>query len=122
MSIAVRGKHPGQHDPAYGAVASTDGTPTSATAALSGIQHTCTATPSAGEDFDKLPPHQRPAPTTTNDLDAESSHRVGKHQNLGWTVTPTTDTNRFGRHDHLSDVRPLSAQVSDYVGQLCAIF
>jgi len=63
-----------------------------------------------------------PASTTVNDLAAESSHRVGKHQSLGWTVTPTTDTNRFGRHDPLSDVRLLSAQVSDYIGQLCGIF
>jgi hypothetical protein len=37
-------------------------------------------------------------------------------------VTPTTDTNRFGRHDPLSDVRVPSAQVSDYIGQLCGIF
>jgi hypothetical protein len=43
-------------------------------------------------------------------------------KNLGRTVTPTTDTNRFGRHDPLSDVQVLSAQVSDYIGQLCAIF
>jgi hypothetical protein len=63
-----------------------------------------------------------PASTTVNDLAAESSHRVGKHQNLGWTVTPTTDTNRFGRHDPLSDVCTLFPQVSDYIGQLCGIF
>jgi hypothetical protein len=37
-------------------------------------------------------------------------------------LTPTIDTNRFGHHDPLSDVRVLSAQVSDYIGQLCGIF
>src|SRR5215467_892644 len=48
--------------------------------------------------------------------------RAADTKNLGRAVTPTTDTNRFGRHDPLSDVRVLSAQVSNYIGQLCGIF
>jgi hypothetical protein len=60
--------------------------------------------------------------TTVNDLTIESSHRAGKHRNLGWTVTPTTDTNRFGHYDPLSDEWVLFAQAADYIGQLCGIF
>jgi len=52
----------------------------------------------------------------------QSREALAGSKNLGRTVTPTTDTNRFGRYDPLSDVRVLSAQVSDYIGQLCAIF
>jgi hypothetical protein len=38
------------------------------------------------------------------------------------TMTPTTDTNRIGLHDPLSDVCTLFPQVGDYIGQLCGIF
>jgi hypothetical protein len=37
-------------------------------------------------------------------------------------MTPTTDTNRFGCHDLLSDASALFPQVEDNIGQLCGIF
>ena len=37
-------------------------------------------------------------------------------------LTPTTDTNRVGSHDPLSDVCALFSQVEDRIGQLCGIF
>ena len=52
----------------------------------------------------------------------QSKEALADSKNLGRTVTPTTDANRFGHYDPPSDVRVLSAQVSDYIGQLCGIF
>jgi hypothetical protein len=37
-------------------------------------------------------------------------------------VTPTTDTNRAGCRDPLSDMCMLFPQAGDHIGQLCGIF
>jgi len=37
-------------------------------------------------------------------------------------LTPTADTNGVGCPDPLSDMRTLSSQVGDHIGQLCGIF
>ena len=37
-------------------------------------------------------------------------------------LTPTTDTNRVGYHDPLSDGGVIFPQLADYIGQGCGIF
>jgi hypothetical protein len=82
----------------------------------------CLRQPSAPRDAAKQPTRPGGVPETGRDIGdlrrAAHNPATTRHGRL----TPTTDTNRVGSHDPLSDVCALFSQVEDSIGQLCGIF